>query len=154
MKKKSVDHRLEDVAKHSFPLSNRMHIGAGKAFFWFLALDILGNHSIDSIREHTTPTTNRAQQQSNNFGGASKKMSVSSLFENGRRPNILIIITDQERKLQHWPESFSKEHLPAMERLKKHGLTFNHHYTNACMCSPSRSTLLTSQFPVKTGVTR
>lgn len=81
-------------------------------------------------------------------------MTVSSLFQNGKRPNILIIITDQERALTHWPESFSKDHLPAMERLKRHGLNFNHHYTNATMCSPSRSTLLTSQFPVKTGVTR
>jgi choline-sulfatase len=69
-------------------------------------------------------------------------------------PNILIIITDQERAIQHWPESFSRQHLPAMERLKKHGITFQQHYTNACMCSPSRATLLTSQFPVVTGVTR
>lgn len=81
-------------------------------------------------------------------------MSVSRLFENGKRPNILIIITDQERFLTHWPDDFSKKHLPAMERLKRNGLDFNHHYTNSCMCSPSRSTLLTSQFPVKTGVTR
>eukprot|EP00536_Pseudo-nitzschia_multiseries_P005961 jgi/Psemu1/296069/fgenesh1_pm.121_\ len=81
-------------------------------------------------------------------------MSVSKLFESGKRPNILVIITDQERAIQHWPESFSKDHLPSMERLKKHGLDFNHHYTNTCMCSPSRSTLLTSQFPIKTGVTR
>jgi choline-sulfatase len=81
-------------------------------------------------------------------------MSVSRLFENGKRPNILIIITDQERYITHWPENFSKDNLPAMERLKRHGLDFKHHYTNSCMCSPSRSTLLTSQFPVKTGVTR
>jgi len=81
-------------------------------------------------------------------------MSVSRLFENGKRPNILIVITDQERALTHWPENFSREHLPALERLKRHGLDFKHHYTNSCMCSPSRSTLLTSQFPVKTGVTR
>lgn len=81
-------------------------------------------------------------------------MSVSSLFENGQRPNLLLIITDQERALQHWPASFAAEHLPALTRLQRHGLTLTHHFTNACMCSPSRSTLLTSQFPVVTGVTR
>lgn len=81
-------------------------------------------------------------------------MSVSRLFENGQRPNILILITDQERSLQHWPESFSKEYLPAMERLKRHGMAFQRHFTNSCMCSPSRATLLTSQFPARTGVTR
>jgi arylsulfatase A-like enzyme len=69
-------------------------------------------------------------------------------------PNILIIITDQERALQHWPADFSKLHLPSMERLKKHGIDFQQHYTNSCMCSPSRASLLTSQFPVQTGVTR
>ncbi|KAG7348004.1 sulfatase [Nitzschia inconspicua] len=69
-------------------------------------------------------------------------------------PNILIIITDQERAIQHWPESFSQQNLPSMERLKKHGMEFHQHYTNACMCSPSRATLLTSQFPVITGVNR
>lgn len=69
-------------------------------------------------------------------------------------PNILIIITDQERAMQHWPHDFSHKHLPSMERLKKHGIDFQQHYTNSCMCSPSRATLLTSQFPVQTGVTR
>jgi hypothetical protein len=69
-------------------------------------------------------------------------------------PNILIIITDQERTLQHWPETFSQDYLPSMERLKKHGLDFQEHYTNTCMCSPSRATLLTSQFPSRTGVMR
>jgi choline-sulfatase len=80
-------------------------------------------------------------------------MSVSQLFENGKKPNLLLIITDQERSLQHWPESFTRDHLPSMCRLQKNGLEFQNYFTNSCMCSPSRATLLTSQFPVKTGVT-
>ena len=79
--------------------------------------------------------------------------SVSSLFENDKRPNVLLIITDQERSLQHWPRSFYAQYLPNMCRLLNHGLEFTHYFTNACMCSPSRATLLTSQFPVQTGVT-
>lgn len=153
MEKEILESLNCELVHTPFAFSSRMHPGTGRSLFWFLFLGLIGNHSIESIRELPTPRTTGMQQQSN-IGGASKKMTVSSLFQNGKKPNILIIITDQERKLQHWPESFSKEHLPAMERLKKHGLTFNHHYTNACMCSPSRSTLLTSQFPVKTGVTR
>ena len=80
-------------------------------------------------------------------------MSVSQLFKDGKRPNILLIITDQERSLQHWPRSFYEDHLPHMTRLLRHGLEFTNYFTNACMCSPSRATLLTSQFPVRTGVT-
>jgi hypothetical protein len=85
-------------------------------------------------------------------------MTISKFLERSAPslPNILIIITDQERALQHWPEeSFPKQqYLPSMERLKKHGLDCQQHYTNSCMCSPSRATLLTSQFPAVTGVTR
>lgn len=40
-----------------------------------------------------------------------------------------------------------------MCRLLNHGFEFTNYFTNACMCSPSRATLLTSQFPVQTGVT-
>lgn len=80
-------------------------------------------------------------------------MSVSQLFQDGRKPNVLLIITDQERSLQHWPRSFYEEHLPNMCRLLAHGLEFTNYFTNTCMCSPSRATMLTSQFPVVTGVT-
>ncbi len=81
-------------------------------------------------------------------------MPVSDLFRDGKRPNVLVILTDQERAPQHWPDSFVTDHLPAMTRLQKHGLTFQRHCTNACLCSPSRATLLTGQFPARTGVTR
>ena len=80
-------------------------------------------------------------------------MGVSELFQDGKKPNLLFIITDQERSLQHWPTSFTLDNLPAMTRLQKHGLEFTQYFTNSCMCSPSRATLLTSQFPVQTGVT-
>jgi hypothetical protein len=119
------------------------------AFVGFTIVGILGNHCVQSFKDKLDISSPPSRQRTN-----SNNMSVSKLFQNGKKPNILIIITDQERKIQHWPESFSKDNLPAMERLKRHGLDFNHHYTNACMCSPSRSTLLTSQYPVKTGVTR
>ena len=79
-------------------------------------------------------------------------MSIQSLFENGNLPNIVLIITDQERKLQHWPSSF-RRHLPAMTRLMKAGLTFENAFTGASMCSPSRATFLTSNYPAVTGVT-
>ena len=30
-------------------------------------------------------------------------MSIEQLFANGNKPNIMIIITDQERALSEWP---------------------------------------------------
>jgi arylsulfatase A-like enzyme len=80
-------------------------------------------------------------------------MGVADLFADGKKPNLVFIITDQERSLQHWPENFAKENLPALMRLMTNGLTFSQAFTGACMCSPSRATFLTSQFPAHTGVT-
>src|SRR5262249_47736089 len=54
--------------------------------------------------------------------------------------NILFIFTDQERYTARWPAGLS---LPGHERLQKTGVTFTQHYTSACMCTSSRSVLLT-----------
>ncbi len=40
-----------------------------------------------------------------------------------------------------------------MDRLMKNGMTFRKAYANTCMCSPSRASLFTSNYPSKTGVT-
>src|ERR1044072_10002283 len=39
-----------------------------------------------------------------------------------------------------------------MRRLRKHGLSFERAFTNACMCSPARSTLMSGYFPAQHGV--
>lgn len=81
-------------------------------------------------------------------------MKLSDLFRtSNKKPNLLFIITDQERYLQHWPDDFCEQHLPAMTRLKQNGLSFTHAFTPTCMCSPSRATFLTSQYPSLHGVT-
>ena len=66
--------------------------------------------------------------------------------------NVLIFITDQERALQHFPKNWAKKNLPGLERLKKHGLSFENAFCNACMCSPSRATLFTGLYPAQHGV--
>lgn len=66
--------------------------------------------------------------------------------------NILVFMTDQDRALQHFPKGWAKQHLPGLTRLKRNGLTFNRAFTNACMCSPARSTWMTGYFPAQHGV--
>lgn len=70
------------------------------------------------------------------------------------RPNLLILITDQERYPRHWPAGWAAANLPNRERLKTQGLTFHRAFCNASMCSPSRATLLTGLYPAQHGVTR
>lgn len=70
-----------------------------------------------------------------------------------QRPNLLMIIVDQERAVQHFPAGWEEQNMPAMQLLKQHGLTFRNAFCNACMCSPSRSTLMTSLYTTQHGVT-
>lgn len=70
-----------------------------------------------------------------------------------RRPNLILFITDQERKPMYWPKGWAKANLPNRQRLIDHGLSFENAFTAAAMCSPSRSTFFTGKFPAEHGVT-
>ena len=70
-----------------------------------------------------------------------------------RRPNILIIITDQEHYPRYWPAGWADANLPNRKRIADRGLTFTRAFCNSCMCSPSRSTLFTGLYPAQHGVT-
>jgi choline-sulfatase len=72
----------------------------------------------------------------------------------GKRLNILILMTDEQRAVQHWPESWAHDHLKSLDRLRKHGLNFTSAFTNACQCSPSRATFLTSTYAPVNGTTQ
>lgn len=69
------------------------------------------------------------------------------------RKNLLVIITDQERSVQHFPDGWEAANLPSMTLLKQNGLTFTNGFCNTCMCSPSRSTFFTGVYPSVHGVT-
>ena len=76
----------------------------------------------------------------------------SSIAGQGRPKNVLIFITDQQRAVQHFPDGWEEENLLNLTRLKKNGLSFQRAFTNACMCSPARSTLMSGFFPAQHGV--
>ena len=69
------------------------------------------------------------------------------------RPNIIMIITDQQTWIQNWDPLWAKEELPAMQRLLENGLAFNRAHCNSCTCSPSRTTLFTGTYPAHHKVT-
>lgn len=62
---------------------------------------------------------------------------------NGRRPNILLVVSDQERQRAWLPPSVS---LPWRERLMAEGLEFTRYYTHSSPCSPSRASLITGRY--------
>ena len=66
--------------------------------------------------------------------------------------NVVLFLTDQERAIQHFPPNWLRQNLPGMRRLQRNGLSFERAFTNACMCSPARSTLMSGYFPAQHGV--
>ncbi|WP_046759119.1 sulfatase-like hydrolase/transferase [Kordia jejudonensis] len=69
-----------------------------------------------------------------------------------KKPNILILITDQQRSIQHFPEGWAEAHLPWTTHLKKTGVTFKNNMCSSTACSPSRSTIFSSTYPTINGV--
>ena len=62
------------------------------------------------------------------------------------KPNILILVTDEQRAARDWPAGWADANLPSLGRLRANGINFNSAFANACQCSPSRSTFLTSTY--------
>ena len=60
-----------------------------------------------------------------------------------RRPNILFVVSDQERERSWLPASVS---LPWRERLMAEGLELANHWTHSAPCSPSRATMMTGRY--------
>lgn len=94
-------------------------------------------------RKPPAPRRDAAKVDARGGGAASQGM---------RGMNVVMFITDQERAIQHFPPDWARENLPGLTRLQRHGVTFNHAFTNSCMCSPARSTLMTGYFPAQHGV--
>ncbi|MCH7788570.1 MAG: sulfatase-like hydrolase/transferase [Acidobacteria bacterium] len=64
-------------------------------------------------------------------------------------PNIVFILTDQERFFPELPSGFD---IPGRHRLQDLGVTFTNHQITSCVCTPSRSTIYTGQHIQRTGV--
>jgi arylsulfatase A-like enzyme len=75
-----------------------------------------------------------------------------------RPPNVLLIMTDQQRYPPAYERDevarFRREHCGGQERLLENGVSFQHHYPMSVACAPSRASLLTGQYPSLHGVTQ
>jgi arylsulfatase len=68
------------------------------------------------------------------------------------RPNVLLIVTDQERD-RGWVPDELWDDLRHRRRLRESGMELRGHYTHSSPCSPSRATLFTGQHVPEHGVT-
>jgi arylsulfatase A-like enzyme len=70
----------------------------------------------------------------------------------GNKPNILVIIVDQMRAPQWFPEPAKlAAPLPNIGRLQRSSVSFDSHYTASNMCTPSRGVMTTGLYSHQTG---
>ena len=77
-----------------------------------------------------------------------------SLDAADRKPNVIIIFTDDQGSVDLNCYGAKDLVTPHMDSLAKHGVRFTQFYAAAPVCSPSRAGLLTGRYPVRAGVPR
>jgi len=72
----------------------------------------------------------------------------------GRPPNLVLLVTDQQRAPQHWPQdpAWLDALMPNDAQLRRTGMSFERAFIPTAMCSPCRATLLTGVYPSRHGV--
>ncbi len=83
---------------------------------------------------------------------SNKTHKLKHMKADTKKPNILILITDQQRSIQHFPEGWAEKYLPWTTYLKDNGVTFENNMCSSTACSPSRSTIFSSTYPIINGV--
>ncbi|MDE2798408.1 MAG: sulfatase-like hydrolase/transferase, partial [Gemmatimonadota bacterium] len=70
-----------------------------------------------------------------------------------KRPNILLIYTDQQRWDALGVNGNTDIQTPNLDRLANEGINFDHYFVQNPVCMPSRVSFLTGQYPSTLGIT-
>ena len=68
------------------------------------------------------------------------------------KPNILIILTDDQGRADYSAAGTPDIRTPNIDRLGREGMIFQNFFANSSVCSPSRAALLTGCYPDRVGV--
>ncbi len=69
-----------------------------------------------------------------------------------QRPNIIFIITDQQRFDTICAAGYEYMETPNLDRLHREGIVFNKCFITAASCAPARASLFTGHYPHTTGI--
>lgn len=92
-----------------------------------------------------TPTAKRAS-------GGQPRPALRSTPSTVTRPDVVIVLTDQQRADALGVAGAVDLRTPALDRLAGEGVLFNRAFVATPQCSPSRAALLTGRYPHRTGV--
>lgn len=79
-------------------------------------------------------------------------LSISSQTPDGSRPNVIVILTDDQGSVDLNRYGAKDLYTPNMDRLAKEGVRFTQFYAGAPVCSPSRAALLTGKTNLRAGL--
>jgi arylsulfatase A-like enzyme len=68
------------------------------------------------------------------------------------RPDIIVVLTDQQRADAFGAAGAPELRTPTMDRLAREGVRFTNAFAATPQCSPSRAALMTGRYPHRTGV--
>ena len=71
---------------------------------------------------------------------------------NNSRPNIILIMTDQQQARACAREGFPLDTTPHLDHMARQGTWFNKAYTPTPLCGPARVSLFTGRYPTATGI--
>ncbi len=72
--------------------------------------------------------------------------------DSNKRPNIILILTDQQNSNMMSAVGNPYLQTPAMDLLAKQGVVFTHAYCTSPVCGPARSSIISGRMPHETGV--
>jgi len=86
------------------------------------------------------------------LGILGKKLLAQTTTINNVRPNVLLIITDQQHRETISAINTKHTNTPGLDNLYSRGTYFKQSYCTSPVCSPSRSSIFTGRMPSETGV--
>ncbi len=86
------------------------------------------------------------------FLGAAGGVASARARQSGRPKNLLVLLTDQQSVSAMSANGNPYLRTPAMDSLAAGGVSFSESYCTYPVCSPARSSILTSRMPHETGV--
>ncbi|MCX5770592.1 MAG: sulfatase-like hydrolase/transferase, partial [Candidatus Hydrogenedentes bacterium] len=95
---------------------------------------------------------NRRQFLAGAAGCAATAVFGSGLARGARRPNVIIIYTDDQGAIDANVYGAKDLVTPNIDALAGRGVRFTQFYAPSAICSPSRAGLLTGRYPVRAGV--
>ena len=81
------------------------------------------------------------------FAGCNKVAELEA-----SKPNIIIILTDDQGSIDVNCYGAKDLHTPSMDRIAREGTRFTQFYSAASVCSPSRAALLTGKTNLRAGL--